>query len=81
MSAARRALAALLVGSAVVAGLDLLAHPHGDDWWHHWPGFDLVYGFVGCVAIVIGSKALGKAWLQRPEGSYEDHDDDGSHAA
>ncbi|MDP6579669.1 MAG: hypothetical protein QF681_03350 [Vicinamibacterales bacterium] len=78
MTAVRWALAAMLA-AAVVSGLDLLAHPHGEAWWHHLPGFDLVYGFVGCVAIVVGSKALGKVWLQRPERFYEDreHGEDG----
>lgn len=37
-------------------------------WWHRVPGFQAVYGLLGCVLIVIVSKALGKFWLQRPEG-------------
>ena len=68
-----RAAHAVLIGAAAAGtlALDLLADPHGEAWWHHLPGFDLVYGFVGCAAIVIGSKALGKAWLQRRERFYE----------
>ena len=69
MTAARAALIAAMAAATVA--LDLLAHPHGETWWHHQPGFDLIYGFVGCVAIVIASKALGKAWLQRRERFYE----------
>ena len=63
----------VLVGAAAVGtvALDLLAHPHGETWWHHLAGFDLVYGFLGCAAIVIVSKALGKAGLQRRERFYE----------
>ena len=61
----------IAAASAGTAALDLLAHPHGESWWHQVPGFDLVYGFLGCVAIVIVSKALGKAWLQRRERYYE----------
>ena len=65
MTAARWVwLGVVVVGTGA---LDVLAHPHGDSWWHHLLGFDLVYGFAGCVAIVVGSKALGKAWLQRRE--------------
>lgn len=75
MSGARR----LLVGSAVfaagAAALDLWAHPHGDTWWHHTPGFDLIFGFAGCALIVVVSKALGKAALQRPERSATQPDD------
>ncbi len=70
MTATRWALTA--AAAAAVSALDLLAHPHGESWWHRMLGFDLVYGVVGCVAIVVASKALGKMWLQRPERFYED---------
>ena len=69
MTAARRVLIGVVV--AGTAALDVLAHPHGESWWHHFFGFDLVYGFAGCVAIVVGSKVLGKVWLQRRERFYE----------
>lgn len=40
---------------------------------HLWeqPTFFAWFGLVGCVAIIVVSKALGKLWLQRPEGYYE----------
>jgi hypothetical protein len=38
---------------------------------HHVPGGPALIGAVGCVAIVVVSKALGKWWLQRPELSDE----------
>lgn len=44
--------------SAVEAGLP---------WWHRLPVFHAAYGVVGCVGIVVVSKALGKFWLQRSE--------------
>ena len=68
-----RAARTVLIGAAAAGtlALDWLAHPHGETWWHQLAGFDLVYGFLGCVAIVVGSKALGKAWLQRHEQFYE----------
>lgn len=65
MSLIRAAAVALAAGATVA--LDLLAHPHGDAWWHHALGFDLLYGFAGCAVIVIVSKALGKAGLQQGE--------------
>ncbi|MGH7392294.1 MAG: hypothetical protein ACREM3_22975 [Candidatus Rokuibacteriota bacterium] len=34
---------------------------------HHGRGAFAVIGLVGCVTIVLVSKLLGKAWLQRPE--------------
>ena len=39
--------------------------------WHAVPGFDFVYGAASCAAIVVVSKALGKAWLQRDEDHWE----------
>jgi len=45
--------------------------PHGSHWWHQVAGFDLVYGLLGCVVIVIVSKALGVVLLQRGEKYYE----------
>ena len=65
------------VVTVVVAALGLVAlewsplsEAHGHDWWHVLPGFDLLYGFAGCVAIVLVSKALGAVWLQRDERYY-----------
>ena len=70
MSATRWVLIA--AATAFVSGLDLLAYPHGETWWHHMLGFDLIYGVVGCVVIVVASKALGSMGVQRPERFYED---------
>lgn len=36
--------------------------------WHHLPGYAALIGLVGCLAVVLGSKALGKWFLQRPAG-------------
>ena len=57
-----------------MAALDLLADAHSETWWHQLPGFDLLFGFLGCAGIVIVSKALGKVWLQREEGFYDGGD-------
>lgn len=40
--------------------------------WHEWPGFDLVFGLLGCALIVVASKWLGRTLLQRPEDFYGD---------
>jgi hypothetical protein len=61
------------VAAFVTIVVDLFARPpHGGPWWHLVPAFDLVYGFVGCVAIVVMSKALGKWWVQRSETYYDE---------
>ena len=40
--------------------------------WSHVAGFFAVFGFIGCVAIIILSKLLGRFWLQREEDYYRD---------
>ncbi len=63
---------------AVSTALEGLVHdPHYDEpgwttyWYHQFPGWNGVLGFAGCVLIIVVSKALGKAALQKPEG-YDD---------
>jgi hypothetical protein len=65
------ALIGAAAGAAVVA--EVAAHDAGHAVfpWHAMPGFDLLYGAAGCVAIVVLSKVLGKAWLQRDEDYWE----------
>jgi uncharacterized membrane protein YbhN (UPF0104 family) len=36
------------------------------------PGFWSVFGFLGCVLIIIGSKAYGKAGIMRREDYYDE---------
>lgn len=56
----------------VVAAEFILPVGHGEaNWWDLVPAFYALFGFVSCVLIVVASKALGKAWLQRKEDYYE----------
>lgn len=68
----RRGWVAGAVVAAATVALELAfrhaAHPIL--FWHAVPAFDLVFGFLGCALIVVVSKALGRAWLQRPEDGY-----------
>jgi hypothetical protein len=57
--------------AGILAMLFLHLHPHF--WWEEIPVFSAVYGFVGCVVIIIASKALGHQWLQKEEDYYEKH--------
>jgi hypothetical protein len=58
-------MAAVVAVATVIA--ELIAGPYGYFHWHFIPAFDLVYGFLGCVAIILISKAAGKWFIQRPE--------------
>lgn len=60
-------LAAAVVAIGTVVA-ELVAGPYGYFHWHFIPAFDLVYGFAGCVAIILISKAAGKYFIQRPAG-------------
>jgi hypothetical protein len=66
------ALGALTVGSLA---LQLFGpehpHPHA---WDRIPAFYALYGFVGCILIIVISKGLGKAWLQKREDYYDEPD-------
>ncbi len=37
-----------------------------------WLAWGSLYGFISCVAIIVLSKLIGKAWLMRPEDYYDD---------
>lgn len=45
-------------------------HPAHGHWWDGVPGAYAVFGFVGCAAIVVVSKWVGKRFVQRREGYY-----------
>lgn len=64
----------LFVLAGIAAGsvlFELATQPevHGA-WWHGVAGLDLVIGFVGCIVLVWGAKALGALGLQRPEDEH-----------
>ena len=40
--------------------------------WDGIGGFGAIYGFVACVLIIVVSKALGYAFLYKPEDYYDD---------
>ena len=61
---------------AVSVALEILYrhHAHPEFWWQATPVFDFVYGTAGCLALVLGAKWLGHAWLQR-DNIYTDEDE------
>lgn len=52
----------------VAAGLAVDMHPHFEI--ERWPAFFAIFGFVACVAMVVGSKLLGM--LLKREDTYYD---------
>ena len=64
----------LAMAGAVVLEWALVRSAGTLPWWHRTPGFQALYGVVGCIVIVLVSKWLGR-WLQRPEDMPEDTDD------
>lgn len=40
-------------------------------WWNSLWGFFALFGFIGCVLLVLVSKWLGHYWLQRKDDHYD----------
>lgn len=63
-----------LLALTVVAGLVVDLHPHFAI--EGWPGFNATYGFVACLLMIVGAKALG-IFLKRGDAYYaEDQRDE-----
>ncbi len=45
-------------------------HPHY--FWQKIPIFDAIFGFIGCIVLILFSKGIGHHFLQREENYYED---------
>ena len=59
------------IGLSMLIGLFFRSeHPHF--WWEKIPIFDAIFGFLGCIVIVLGSKALGHHGIQKDEDYYHD---------
>lgn len=69
----RRGWIVAAAASAIALGLPWIFHPehHHEAWWNHVPGFYAGYGFLGCAAIVLLSKWLGRIFLQKGEDFYD----------
>ncbi len=65
----RRVIRGLLVLCAILLGLDLVLHRHVDHPWEAMVGFYAVYGFVGCVVLVLLAKVLRRV-VMRGEDFY-----------
>jgi hypothetical protein len=56
--------------SAVADAWFFGAEQHGEFWWSHLYGFFSLFGFIGCLAIIVFAKLVLGPWLQREENYY-----------
>jgi len=59
---------------SVFVAMNMPPDPAHDYWWERIPVFYILYGFAGCVLIILFSKVVGKLFLQRKEDYYDDVD-------
>ena len=61
---------------SITAGffVHLNLRPEVHFFWERLPVFSAIYGFIGCIVIILGSKAIGHFWLQKKEDYYEKHE-------
>jgi hypothetical protein len=62
---------AVLVVSIAADALFLGGERHGEFWWSHLYGFFSLFGFFGCLAIIVFAKVILGPWLQRKENYYQ----------
>lgn len=55
---------------SIIVELTMEVDPSHAHWWNSIPGFYIIFGFIGCVAIIVISKALGKIFIQKKEDYY-----------
>ncbi len=62
---------AVFIISGILLAIDPLVHKHGYFEIEHWFGFYGIYGFVGCVFLVLAAKELRRLVMRR-EDYYDD---------
>ena len=67
----RRVLVLLYVVCTLLLLADFVLHRHVEHPLESLPGFYAVYGFVGCVSLVVVAKELRRL-VMRPEDYYDD---------
>ncbi len=60
---------ALVLAGTLMTEFFIQRDPHFD--LEAWPGFNALYGFLACVAMILVAKGIGKL-LKRPESYYGD---------
>jgi hypothetical protein len=65
----------LLIISILLDLFLVVGEGHNGFPWSHLAGFFALFGFIGCLLIIIVAKLLGHHWLQRREDYYGDDDE------
>ena len=60
----------LYISCAILILLDFVVHRHVSHPWEQLLGFYSIYGFIGCISIVFGSKWL-RLLVKRDEDYYD----------
>ena len=63
-------LALIAIASFIAEFVFLAGEDHGH-WWNHVPGFYAMWGFAGCIVIILVSKWMGKLFIQKKEDYYD----------
>jgi hypothetical protein len=69
----RLPLALIFAGFVIAAAADawfLGAVNHGEFWWSQVYGFFALFGFIGCLAIILIAELILGPWLQRKPNHY-----------
>ena len=69
----RLRLVLIFVGFVIAAAADtwfLGGENHGGFWWSQVYGFFALFGFIGCLAIILVAEVILGPWLQRKENYY-----------
>jgi len=63
----------LLISILIVFILGFFVHPEHEAhyFWQKIPFFEGIFGFIGCVVLIIFSKGLGHLFLEREEDYYD----------
>ncbi len=58
-------------GSLLAGGfIHMTQTGHAPLFWQRLPFFSAAYGLIGCLVIIVASKAIGHHWLQKKEDYY-----------
>ena len=82
----RKVLTGLFIACTLVVLIDVVfwitgfdKHPYLK--WQQWPGFQAVYGFVSCAALVMASNYVLRPLVKRTQDFYESDSKEGENDA